>query len=955
MADEPSEADVFAIPDLWKTSWWLDQLTSQAPDPIFGHGLDARYDIKPTLLPLKPITADTDGFFKLPAVVDFQVDDPDELQDSDVTASTLQEHLEFDGESDIWTGPSESQSKPATFRTWETFKTKRLQANEPMLLSEAGRGAYDALLSWPTDSLDLRNTSTAVVETRPYFASVLALCLGRESVFFSRTIEDGTFKCTLPQLRVSGYSRQLLEDMQKQAAVCGSTFLRLGEFCRSSYASNSSRCAVALASAISQTLQAVEHRVTVDRRFPESLLQLQITIQEEFCILRPLDDLAARIPRHLPDEEILSVVFQEASRFEFSERHIRDIFCEILRRSSTPWVESIEEWLGTRREMGVPFVRSNVGESKGFVTVDVQVFIDDFGREVEDIDFRLDIGKVPRFLPRDIAESIFETGRNLRFIRTFHPDHVLARSDVIVSNRPPVAGWLFDWGSLLNLEDHIAQYQDRLLDAIQGSRSSTARTAVQPCHGIHEHHPQFKLNIFDVDEATIEKRLVESMDQLGQPLMASAGNDSLSCIVRATFSREIQSDNTISHDTPHWSLLPILSFGGIAAAQARIVNRESLRLLFEVNGIQAHLKLQRDFHLLGNGMFCSRLTQALFDPDLETTERQAGVAMQGGVMGLRLGGRDTWPPGSSELRLALMGVLGEAYDSQGATKNPRSTNSGSGAPRLPGELSFAVRDLSEEEINKCVDPDSLEALDFLRLSYTTPPELTSIITPVHLMHYDRIFKLLLRILRMVYIVNHLYRDTNSRLNSWDEDNTSYRFVRESQHFVCSIASYFLDSGVAIAWQTFESKLESIRVHLNQPGLAPDKFACSSPNQLRDMHSRVLERIMYALFLRKRQLPVLKLLEEVLGIILQYAKQTRLQALAGDAKAEETVNSADMHAELRKKLQLFVTVCRGLSEKARVSGKKTAEGMSFEASGLGDDSLIAQLLVKLDMCDYYCRR
>ncbi|KAG8422522.1 hypothetical protein J3459_010264 [Metarhizium acridum] len=954
MTDKPSEADVFAIPDFWKTSRWLDQLASETSTSLFGHGLEALYNVKSTLLPLEPIALDTDGFFKLPEVGEPRTDDPDELQDSDVTASTFQEHQEFEDKSDIWTGSSEQQPRPAAFRTWETFKTGKLQPFVPMLLSEAGRGAYDALLSWPTDSLNLQNTSTPAVETRAYFISVLALCLGRESVFFARTTEDWTFKCTLPELRVSGYSRQVLQGVERQAAMCGSAFLRLSSFCQSSYAPSSSRCAVALASAMNQILQAVEHRVSVDGRFPESLLQLQTTIREASTILRPLDDLAARIPRDLPDEEILSLVFREASTFEFSERYIRDMLCEILQRISNPWVESIEEWLGTRREVGMPFARSNIGETKGFVTVDVEVFIDDFGREVEDIDFRLDIGKVPQFLPFDIAESIFETGRNLRFIRTFHPDHVLARSDVIISNQPPAARWLYDWASILDLEDRIAQYQDRILNAIQESRSATAHAAVHSNLGVDEPASELELNLFGADKSTMEQRLVASMDHLSQPFIASSSNDSLSLIVRAKFSSEIEDDSTASDDTPHWSLLPILSFGGIAAAQARIVNRESLRLLFEANNIQLHLKLQRDFHLLGNGLFCSRLSHALFDHDLETTERQAGVAMQGGVMGLRLGGRDTWPPGSSELRLALMGVLGEAYDYQGGTKASGSINSDSGASPLPGDLSFAVRDLSEEEINKCMNPDALEALDFLRLSYTTPPELASIITPFQLMHYDRIFKLLLRILRMLYIVNHLYRDTNSRLNTWVEENTSYRFVRESQHFVSSVASYFLDSGVAIPWQSFESKLNNIRAHLGKPDLAPDKSAYS-PSQLRDMHSQVLERIMYALFLRKRQLPVLKLLEEIFGIVLQYAKQSRLQALGREGESAELGNSAHMYAEFRKKVQVFITVCRGLSEKARASSKKTADGTSFEDTGFGDDSLIAQLLVKLDMGDYYCRR
>ncbi|KAK2606082.1 hypothetical protein QQS21_003477 [Conoideocrella luteorostrata] len=953
MAGDRSEADVFAIPDFWKTSQWLDQLTKDTSTSLFGHGLDAVFcNDEPSLLPLAPISIDADGFFKLPQLKDAA--EPNEQQSTDVSdeaGSVSQGPTDLEAQSDVWTS-TELPPKPAAFRTWETFNTGRPVPHTSLFLSEAGAGAYDALLSWPTDSLDLANTGVPVVATRPYFSSILALSLGRESVLFAKDAESETFRGTLSEFRVSGYTRQVLEGVEKQALQCGSTYSYLCTFTRSLYASPSSRCAVALASAVNQILQAVEYRVTVDGRFPRSLLQLQSSVKEASAILRPLKDLAARLPPAFSDEDILSLVFQEASSLEFSENYIRDMLCEILQRVSTPWVESIEEWLGTRREAGMPFTKLSIGERKGFVKVDVEVFTDDFGREVEDVDFRLDTNKVPQFLPADVAESIFETGRNLRFIREFHPNHLLSQPGGLISNQPPKAEWLFDWDSILHVGKRIEQYQNSMLQAIQQRRLDSAYRSMPPNLSMNgPPPPKFELDLFGVDQCLMEKRLLDSIHQLNQPFTAESDSNALSRLVRARLSGidEVENNAAPSDDMPHWSLVPILSFGGIASCQAQIVNRESLRLLFEAHDVQTHLGLQRDFHLLRNGLFCSRLTHALFDSELESAERHAGVAMQGGIMGLRLGGRDTWPPASSELRLALMGVLSEAYETQISGESSKSTNTGPGSSTLPGDLSFAVRDLSEEEIDRCMDPDTLEALDFLRLSYTTPPELTSIITPIHLMHYDRIFKLLLRTLRMLYVVNQLYRDTNSRLKTWYEDDASYRFVRESQHFVSSIASYFLDSGVAIPWQMFERKLASIRVELNRHDLSSDDRAtCSSPSQVRDMHSLVLDRLMFALFLRKRQQPVLKLLEEIFAIILVYAKHSRLQALGRSNEAAWKVEPPKLYAEFKKKLQVFITVCRGLSEKARVSNKRPTEGITFEDFGIGDDSLIAQLLTKLDI-------
>ena len=331
--------------------------------------------------------------------------------------------------------------------------------------------------------------------------------------------------------------------------------------------------------------------------------------------------------------------------------------------------------------------------------------------------------------------------------------------------------------------------------------------------------------------------------RMDEPLPDVVGKeDTLSQILRERLVQSVTRKSkppTSGFDfTPHPSLLPVLSFGAITSAQSEVVNQESLRLLFNNHDLRSHLKMHRDFQLFGSGMFLSRLSHALFDPDLESAERQAGVARQGGVMGLRLGGRDTWPPASSELRLALMGVLTESFDLDNDFTVNRMASISRDASELPGDMSFAVRDLSQEEIDKCMNPDSLEALDFLRLSYKAPTALSGIITPVILTQYDRIFKLLLRIMRMVYVVNQLFRDVNARTSRWaDPEDISFRFTREAHHFVSGITSFFMDAGVAIPWQAFEAKLDKIEADLKNPSNTksnPDKV--ESPDRLREFYS-----------------------------------------------------------------------------------------------------------------------
>ena len=174
----------------------------------------------------------------------------------------------------------------------------------------------------------------------------------------------------------------------------------------------------------------------------------------------------------------------------------------------------------------------------------------------------------------------------------------------------------------------------------------------------HSHELEFHLDCFGKPQEEMQAHMLASIDKFNQPLKESLARDRLSSILNSYFdpnSNKPQEKDSIF--SPPISLIPLLSFNPIIAAQGRIVNGTCMRMFFNSHKLRDHLSLQRSFHLLGNGVFSSRLSHALFDPELESAERHRGVARSGGIMGLRLGGRDTWPPASSELRLALMGVL----------------------------------------------------------------------------------------------------------------------------------------------------------------------------------------------------------------------------------------------------------------------------------------------------------
>ena len=914
-----------------------------------------------TLVPLSTDEPQKDGFFKL-----FSFEPDSDAKESSIseeptTSSPTTDSPTEDAEEekstqgDIWAATGERETKRPRHRTWDGFITGNKPPIRPLFLNHGGPIVFDALLTFPDDPSRLGNTKTQLVNTKTYLSSLLALAVGRDSVLFQRFDVQHKFRATVSDLRISGYTKDVLEQLQQQCSRCGSSFITLRAFIQSTYSSRHTRCRIALASAFNQILQVVQQYLAIDGRNPASLLQLESTIKRVSSILEPLIRLVNQITDRSFDEDVLALVYQQVCNIDGGGDHMPDLIRQVLSIVSNPWIQSIEEWLGTRREDGIPFSTFDIGKNKAFVKVEPRKYIDDFGEDVEHIDFYLDYASIPSFLPHNIAESIFETGKNLRFIRSFHSEHPLAQPDLIDSCQPPHAEWQYSWDSILSLEKRVGDYQKNLQKAIKDASAYVQNQSTRPST-THRGRSSSELQFFGLNPEAMETRLQASIKQLDQCGMQLNPKDELNRIALMQLRLDQHAVPNQLDFTPHWSLIPALSFGNISDAQAHVVNRESLRLLFKDHDLRKHINLQKEFQLLGSGLFCTRLTHALFDPELETAERQNGVALQGSVMGLRLGGRDTWPPASSELRLALMGLLTETYESEHGTQ-PKTAQLERDGDNMPGDLSFAVRGLSPAEIDKCMDPDSLEAMDFLRLAYKPPSELASIIEPTTLIRYDRIFKHLLRVLRMLYVGNQLFRTAQAnKTGRNDPSNDTQRFIREANHFVSCIASYSFDTGINIPWRGFETRLNEVERDLNKEsdgGIAPK---CCSPSQLGKLHSQLLDRIMSCLFLRKRQQPVLKLLEDIFVVILRFAKQSRLAGLSQDDNFE-TDGAVKLYSEFRKKMQIFLAVCKGLTEKSRAGkrkGEKDAD-IQKEEEGIGEDSVVSQLVTKLDGYNYYTKR
>jgi hypothetical protein len=298
------------------------------------------------------------------------------------------------------------------------------------------------------------------------------------------------------------------------------------------------------------------------------------------------------------------------------------------------------------------------------------------------------------------------------------------------------------------------------------------------------------------------------------------------------------------------------------------------------------------------------------------------------------------------LRLALMGILSESYQSSSLfqSQNSITQRSKGSSVDLPGSLSFAIRQLSEAEVERIMNPESLYALDFLRLQYSPPSPLGAIITPLSLEKYDTIFKFLLRLSRLLYTVSNLPRtlySPNARL---------FRF--QAHHLVTRISAYFFDTGVRETWDVFTAYLDSMEQRLKDEDEAEElgTRVTEGIDDLKKQHELCLDRITFALLLRNRQQKVMALLEDIFGYILEFAKICN--AMSGDDDATNSIQIDKLFQAFSAKIVLFVDVCRGLVGKKGYGRSGGEERDAFGKGASGEENMIERLVTMLDYNEYF---
>lgn len=842
---------------------------------------------------------------------------------------------------DIWSFPLDpEEQKTPKIKSWEIFYDKTFQEPRTTYISELGSHVFDAILAaqdGATGDRGIGRNSRCLIKSVSLVSSLLELGLGRDSVLYRYEEHEQSFVPLIANGRISGYSLEAVQSLSATFIDHGNKTKRLQSFIDVTQTSSKSLPAsIAFASSIAAIIATLHAQIGDSSKSVRTLLQLQTMFERPGSIISYLNDIVTKVDPARSEEELLSLLYGSVKETEHSAEWIRPTMLQILASVSRPWLDAISKWVGLQELTSAEVY----GHGLNSVIVREETQRLEGGRETRKLEYDFAQSSMPKFILEEDAFVIFETGRSLRLLGTYLPEHPLLRPTQAGFTEAPDLSWRFSWRDVERIQLQAQEYEFNLRKAIADFNISVGT----PVKGYLQKQGVVRNEIATagLSEETAKTYIHASMANFERPLpdlTAERGN-----IPLTKFSHnDLPQDEIFA---PPLSLLPALSFNPIIAKQALLINRACLRLLFKDHHIRSHFSLLHRYSLCGDGVFASRLSHALFDPELDSTERRKG-RFRAGTSGLKLGSRDTWPPASSELRLALMGILTESYYESGQGAKPSSMF----REELPGGLSFAIREMREDELQRCMDPNSIEALDFLRLQYRPPPPLDAVITQASLAKYDLVFKLLLRAARMLFVVNQLFRDTNPRfaIRRGGTDPTSRSFRIESHHFVSAICRYFF-TGVQTNWNLLQRKLEDIDKSLDRDD--DDGISDSdgdSLHKLRDFHEHVLDRLLFALILRKRQAQVMKLLEEIFGLILVFARYIR----ADDGSGFE-IDLKEKYHKFKKKVRVFISVCRGLSERrgesAAGSSQDTGGGdLSEDGGGI---NTIGQLLLEFEMSGFY---
>lgn len=886
MDDPVARGHAFVPGDLWRAPSLF--LQPQEQDSIFEalDTLSTRLDLPTTSDEAPHFVFNTD----LPQFPGLDVVEDPHLAERDDKLPPIDEEGE---RLDVWNLDLTSVGLPqsSSLCTWEAFDGKSVaNSQQTAFISEAGQSAFDAF-----------DGATKKEGVLPQDYTLRALCNlvhGRSSTLFQWNEERRAFDVVLPDIAVAGTSQICTGSLITDMVEMGTSVVRLRTFGDMAYSRKSTFPAVvAMQNGIASVLASINEVLCTRLGGVRSLLQLQRLTVRPRQLLRVFTTLVESVRDCRTDESLISAISDRIHALSQTNYDFSAVFRAFMARISVPWLEKLST------DLGLCIITPTMADAPctDDYTKETHTFLDDI-----DIDL------------------IRETRVAVTLLRELQPDNPLLGVSLSVAESPLER--VTDPNSSLQQTSESARlYEARIMRQL--ADKSTSKRIVSVELPTDWKHPKDEISketyitsledLMSQDPDNVQR---ETSDELHGLVSVACRND------RAEDTVHGPDLSTCVSSTPFERVRPFVR------SQHRLVNGILLRRLLRDHQLRQQLELQKQFQLLGSGDFVTRLATALFSLNVQSAERKRGVIPTGEIMGLRLGSssEQRWPPASSELRLTLAGVLEESQGFQPVKSEIRGDEMGA--------LSFAIRELSEEEIDRVLDVRSVHALDFLRLQYIPAPPVDAIITPEAVQQYDVVFRFLLTLLRQVHVVKSIPRRKSGGLG--DAANKKIiTFANETHHFVSVLVAHSMELGINAPWQALVQSIEQLEQALKDEDAAGEigTKATVGIQGLRQMHETCLDRIRGRLLLKRKHTKLRLAIEAVFTAILKSAA-----VISGNGTMDESA--------FEEQYLLFQQACSHLREMLLQVVEKPPKAMSAAESE--DADTIRTLLLKLDWNDFY---
>ncbi|OLL22478.1 hypothetical protein NEOLI_003692 [Neolecta irregularis DAH-3] len=606
-------------------------------------------------------------------------------------------------------------------------------------------------------------------------SSLISAASGRNSLLFKWDVTENQFVKNVAHLQIKDVSECTMREIVQIALDCGREF----------------RC---LRSLIDEVLDDVDyygptltalstHLIILLDSYNQglaklcsnhSLIQITQEIVDASRILSFFQEIFDEKPR---GTKLLDILYNATVQYDRTGNPIGPILFAMLRSCSKVYLALIGKWVGLQKMDSF----GGIENLQDWDNIDPsrEFFVQKVGNEGDSYDaldsrYQIIEPKIPQFLTDEIIQLIFETGKNIRLLRRCVPDSSVCWA-LKLNTRVRGINLEFQrtWAEYEELLIEVERYELDVLEEI-------SILEAQPMFAAKKANP---LDIWGLSKDGIASALVSLRMAMNHdiPTVKSSSAKSL--------FEDIASIESSNERRPPLPTFHRRGFLAVLRCQARLVNTMLSSLMFDDLKLNDHFSMLRDTFLFGDGQFAVRFKESVFDE-------------------LKIVNRKDWPPSGTEVSCAFGGL--------GIEKG----------------ISFAVR-----EEYKPTSINDIEALSFLKMSYTPPFLVDGIISTSIIKKYDQIFLFLIKLIRI---------DHCCRLRLRLLGKSAYAALTFAQ----AIMNYTFEH-LTITWNSFIKQINHE----------------SSIRQLREMHDHALDRMLYGSMLSAGQEPFMDMLNNIFSEIL----------------------------------------------------------------------------------------